>query len=41
MQDKIVSYSSILGVVVANKRKELDIEQSVLAFGIRKVNVLC
>ncbi|TMX36605.1 helix-turn-helix transcriptional regulator [Vibrio sp. Hep-1b-8] len=31
MQDKMVSYSSILGVVVANKRKELDIEQSVLA----------
>ncbi|EOA6618001.1 helix-turn-helix domain-containing protein [Vibrio vulnificus] len=31
MQDKMVSYSSILGVVVANKRKELGIEQSVLA----------
>ncbi|MGY5613054.1 helix-turn-helix domain-containing protein [Vibrio brasiliensis] len=31
MQEKMVSYSSILGVVVANKRKELDIEQSVLA----------
>ncbi|KDN30344.1 XRE family transcriptional regulator [Vibrio fortis] len=31
MQDKMVSYSSILGVVVANKRKELSIEQSVLA----------
>lgn len=31
MQDKVVSYSSILGVVVANKRKELGIEQSVLA----------
>ncbi len=27
----MVSYSSILGVVVANKRKELGIEQSVLA----------
>lgn len=31
MQDKMVSYSSILGVVVANKRKELGIDQSVLA----------
>lgn len=31
MQDKLVSYSSVLGVVVANKRKELGIEQSVLA----------
>lgn len=31
MQDKMVSYSSILGVVVANKRKELGVEQSVLA----------
>jgi transcriptional regulator with XRE-family HTH domain len=31
MQDKMVSYSSVLGVVVANKRKELGIEQSVLA----------
>ncbi|KUI97519.1 helix-turn-helix domain-containing protein [Vibrio sp. MEBiC08052] len=31
MQDKMVSYSSILGVVVANKRKELGIEQSALA----------
>lgn len=32
MQDKMVSYSSIPGVVVANKRKELGIEQqSVLA----------
>ncbi|WP_268817696.1 helix-turn-helix domain-containing protein, partial [Vibrio anguillarum] len=27
----MVSYSSILGVVVANKRKELGVEQSVLA----------
>ena len=27
----MVSYSSILGVVVANKRKELGIEQSVLS----------
>lgn len=31
MQDKLVSYSSVLGVVVANKRKELGIEQSVMA----------
>ncbi|MUK38035.1 helix-turn-helix domain-containing protein [Aliivibrio fischeri] len=31
MQDKMVSYSSILGVVVANKRKELGVDQSVLA----------
>lgn len=31
MQEKMVSYSSILGVVVANKRKELGVEQSVLA----------
>lgn len=31
MQDKMVSYSSVLGVVVANKRKELGIEQSILA----------
>lgn len=27
----MVSYSSVLGVVIANKRKELSIEQSVLA----------
>jgi DNA-binding XRE family transcriptional regulator len=31
MQDKLVSYSSVLGVVVANKRKELGIEQSSMA----------
>lgn len=31
MQDKLVSYSSVLGVVLANKRKELNIEQSVMA----------
>lgn len=31
MPDKLVSYSSVLGVVVANKRKELNIEQSVMA----------
>ncbi|BBN59791.1 helix-turn-helix domain-containing protein [Hydrogenovibrio marinus] len=31
MIKKTVSYSSILGVVVATKRKELGIEQSVLA----------
>lgn len=31
MQDKLVSYSSVLGVVLANKRKELEIEQSVMA----------
>lgn len=31
MQDKLVSYSSVLGVVVANKRKEFGIEQSAMA----------
>lgn len=31
MSDRLVSYSSVLGVVVANKRKELNIEQSVMA----------
>ncbi len=31
VQDKLVSYSSVLGVVVANKRKELGIEQSFMA----------
>lgn len=31
MQDKLVSYSSVLGVVLANKRHELNIEQSVMA----------
>ncbi|MBO2678713.1 helix-turn-helix domain-containing protein [Shewanella insulae] len=31
MQNKIVSYSSVLGVVVANKRKEIGLEQSVMA----------
>ena len=31
MQDKLASYSSVLGVVVANKRKEMGIEQSVIA----------
>ncbi|MBL4814290.1 MAG: helix-turn-helix transcriptional regulator [Shewanella sp.] len=31
MQDKLVSYSSVLGVVVANKRKGLGIEQSSMA----------
>lgn len=31
MQEKLVSYSSVLGVVLANKRKELNIEQNVMA----------
>ncbi|ODP99817.1 helix-turn-helix domain-containing protein [Salinivibrio sp. SS2] len=31
MNEKLASYSSVLGVVVANKRKELEIEQSDIA----------
>lgn len=31
MNEKLASYSSVLGVVVANKRKELGIEQSDIA----------
>ncbi|RXJ70667.1 transcriptional regulator [Veronia nyctiphanis] len=31
MSDKLVSYSSVLGVVIANKRKEKGLEQSAVA----------